>query len=181
MIRQTIGVAILAAVVLFAVSVFEHREQQPAHVSTPEGSDYYMLDATVTQYDQQGQVRYRLKSKKTLHFPDDSLRLTDIRVNYRGGKLGDWLLTAPRGFVPPDSRDILLTGDVILERVQQSPHPLTIKTSRVWVRTQSGLAETDAIVRAYSPGRRVRSNGLTVEFDEKTLTLHHDVHVTFTP
>lgn len=180
MIRQTIAVAILAAVVLFGVAVFDH-DESPTHVSTPAGSDYYMLDATVTQFDQHGDVRYRLTSDKSLHFPNDSVRLTNILVHYRGGELGDWVLKSPHGFVPPDSRDILLTGDVILRRAQQAPNPLTITTPHIWVRTQTGLAETSAIVRAHSPGRRVRSNGLTVEFDEKTLTLHHDVHVTFTP
>lgn len=182
MIRRTLGVAVLAALVLFGVTLFEQQSsQQPTPVTTPEGSDYYMLDATVTQYNKQGEVRYRLNSDKSLHYPNDSIRLTDITVHYRGGKYGDWLLTAAHGYVPPSSQDILLTGDVTLVHAPESPHPVTIKTKRIWVRTKAGVAETNAVVRAHSLEMQVRGRGLTVEFDEKTLTLHHDVHVTITP
>lgn len=182
MIRRALGVAVLAALVLAGIAVFEPRsEQPPEQVSTPEGSDYYMLDAVVTQFDRQGERRYRLTSDKSLHFPDESARLTDIRVDYRGGERGDWTLTAARGRVPASSRDILLTGDVTLERAPDAARPLTVKTPRAWVRTEAGRAETEAAVRARSPGRRVRGDGMTVEFDQETLKLHRDVRVTYTP
>lgn len=182
MIQRIIGVAVLAALVLVGVTLFEQQsEEKSIPVTTPEGSDFYMLDATVTQFNRQGRIRYRLTSEKSLHFPDESVRLTDIEVHYRSGELGDWVLTAAHGYVPPSSRDILLTGDVTLVRSPKEPHPLTIETSRAWIRPRAGVAETTAVVRARSSNRRVRGRGLTVEFDEKTLTLHHNVRVTITP
>lgn len=182
MIRRTIAVAILAGLVLLGIAVFNPQpSQQSTRITTPEGSDYYMLDATVTQFDKQGDIRYRLKSDKTLHFPNDTIRLIDISVNYRSGKLGDWVLTAADGHVPSSSRDILLTGNVTLVRAPDSQTPLIVKTDHVWVRTQQGLAETNAVVRAHSKNRRIRGNGMTVQFDERILTLHDDVHITFTP
>lgn len=182
MIRRTVAVAILAGLVLFGIAVFKPRSSQPpSRVTTPEGSDYYMLEATVTQFDKQGDVRYRLSSDKTLHFPDDAIRLIDIKVHYRSGELGDWVLTAAKGHIPPSSRDILLTGNVTLVRAPDSQTPLTVKTSHIWIRTQKGLAETNAVVRAHSQNRRIRGEGMTVQFDERILTLHHDVHVIFTP
>lgn len=182
MIRRALGVVLLAALVLIGIGVFEpDAEQSPTQVKTPGGSDYYMLDATVTQFNPQGRFRYRLTSDKSLHFPDESARLTDIHVDYRGGRRGDWTLTAARGRKPADSRDILLTGDVELVRAADSARPMTIETPRVWVRTEAGRADTEAAVRARSPGRRVRGNGMTVEFEQQTLTLHDDVRVTYTP
>lgn len=182
MIRRALGVAILAALVLIGIAVFEPRSApEPEPVSTPEGSDYYMLDATVTQFDRQGGRRYRLTADKSLHFPDKSARLTGIRVHYRGDEHGDWTLDAAHGRVPAASRDILLTGNVTLAREPDSARPLTVNTERAWVRTESGRAETEATVRARSPGRRVHGDGMTVVFDQETLTLHRNVQVTYTP
>lgn len=182
MIRRAALIAALAALVLVGIAVFEPRRQAaPGTPATPEGSDYYMRGATVRVFGPDGRPAYRVTAEESLHFPDESAKFRDIDVHYPDGARGVWTLDAEEGRVPPGSRDILLSGNVLLTHNPDTTRPLTVRTERVWVRTQAGRAETEADVTATSPGRRALGNGMTVNFDRETMTLHRDVRVTYTP
>lgn len=170
-----------AALLVFAGAWFDAGTEQPAPVlETPAGSDYYLVDAVLRQYAADGSLRYQVAAARSLHFPNDSARLSTIRVRYPGAERGVWRLGAATGRVPPGSRDIQLSGGVTVTH-ESGAEALRIKTPCAWVRTEAGLAETEAPITANGPGQHARAVGMTLYFDRELLKLHHDVQVTYTP
>ncbi len=182
MIRRAAVVAMLAALVLAGLTLFEPRRiEPPAPVTTPEGSDHYLLDAVVEQYNPDGRLHYRVTAAESLHFPNDSMRLNGIRVHYPGDAGGQWHLTAARGRIPPESRNLLLTGDVTLTHAPAAAGPVTVATPHVWLRPQENRADTEAPVTVHGPGQRVLAQGMTAYFERGVLDLHRDVRVIYNP
>lgn len=178
---RIILVALLALAALFGLRWFDPGPAQRPALATPAGSDYYLLEATTRQFTRQGSLRYSLRAAKVLHFADDSAELTAIRVHYPGADQGRWRLAAARGQIPADSRDILLSGDVVVHHDTRGAPPLRLETPRVWIRTERDRAETEAPVTVEGPGRSARAVGMTLLFDRELLTLHHDVQATYQP
>ncbi|MDN5937365.1 MAG: LPS export ABC transporter periplasmic protein LptC [Salinisphaera sp.] len=176
---RVVTIVLLCLLVLLVPALFRGEPARQPALSTPAGSDYYLLDARTRQYNKQGRLTYRIKAQRVLHYPDDSALLTGIRVAYPGEKGASWQLRADRGRVPSDSRDILLSGSVRLDYEAPDARPLILRTPQVWVRTQEQRAETDAPVVITGPGRAAHALGMTVFLDQKLLQLHHNVRVTY--
>lgn len=149
-------------------------------ITAPAGSDYYMRDATIYQMQPNGQLEYRMHLAEILHYPDDSARLHDIDARYEGGTKTWWTLQAPRGFVPPGSRDIRLIGGVVLRHPRPEGHIVVIRTDYAWMRTQQNLIETEAHATATTPTRVVEGDGLRVWLDKDHMKLLDNVHVRYT-
>lgn len=147
----------------------------------PVGSDYYMRDATIYQINAQGQLTYRVHLGKTLHYPNDSARLRDIRVHYKTGKQGTWVLEAARGRIPAGSRDLHLTGGVTLYTAKPNSKNMVVHTDNVWVHTQRDLIETRAHVVARAPARTIDADGLRINLETNQLKLLNNVQVRYTP
>lgn len=182
MIRRAAVIAVLAALVLAGLTFFEPRRvEPPAPVATPEGSDHYLLDAVVQQYHPDGRLHYRVAAAESLHFPDDSVRLDGIQVDYPDDARGPWYLTAAHGRIPPDSQNLLLTGEVTLIHRPPAAEPVTVATPYVWLRPSENRADTEAPVVVSGPGQHVRARGMTAHFESGVLDLHRDVRVTYNP
>lgn len=182
MIRTGLAAVLLAMAAVLALQLYDpSRPEAPDAPAAPAGSDYYLIDAEIRQMNAAGQLQYRIRATESLHFPDDSVRLTELDVLHVGGDRGPWRLTAPKGAVPPHSRDIRLDGGVTLTSEQHTGTGIRLITDHAWVRPDADLIETDAPVQATAPGRRARATGMTVHLDSDRMRLHHDVRVTYAP
>lgn len=149
-------------------------------ITAPEGSDYYMRDATIYQMQQNGQLAYRMHINDILHYPDDSARLQDIDGRYEANTETWWSLQAPRGFVPAGSRDIRLEGGVVLRHPKPEGYTVVVRTDYAWVRTQQDIIETTAHATATTPTRMAEGDGLRISLDDDHLKLLDNVHVRYT-
>lgn len=154
--------------------------EQP-RLSTPGNSDYYMTDAVVRQMDKTGKLAYRMTLGETLHFPDDSAKLTDIDVHYLSGSQTYWDVTAERGRVPPGERDIHLYDGVTGRHPKPDGSVVHVTTDNAWVRPDSNRIDSKAHVKAREPGQTVEGDGMTIDLDTDKLRLLDNVHVTYTP
>lgn len=181
MIRAGVAIVVLALLVVAGLQLTDvRRPAGPADVSTPQGSDYYMLDAVVRQMADDGDPKYRMTVAKTLHYPDDSAQLVDIHVHYFDRANGPWDLYADTGQVPAGKHSILLRDRVRL--VRQRPDGETrVTTPHVWVYPDADRVETEARIQAEAPGRRAAAKGMTIHLDSEQITLNQDVRVTYTP
>ncbi|MES1940309.1 hypothetical protein T5B8_08704 [Salinisphaera sp. T5B8] len=150
-------------------------------LSTPDNSDYYMSDAVVRQMDEQGKLAYRMTVGQSLHFPDDSARLTDIDVHYLAGTKTYWDVTAKHGRIPPGERDIYLYDGVTGRHPKVDGDEVKIVTDNAWVRPDRDRIDTQAHVTATQPGQRVEGDGMVVNLKTDKLRLLENVQVTYTP
>jgi len=150
-------------------------------LSTPDNSDYYMTDAVVHQMNEQGGLAYRMTVGETLHFPDDSARMTDIDVHYLAGTSTYWDITAKHGRVPPGERDIHLYDGVKGRHPKPDGNVVQVTTDNAWVRPDADRIDTQAHVVAVEPGRRAEGDGMQVDLKTDKLRLLNNVQVTYTP
>ncbi|MES1926089.1 LPS export ABC transporter periplasmic protein LptC [Salinisphaera sp. T31B1] len=183
MLRVIAGLLVIAGLVLGLRTLDRPEIGSPAQprLVTPDNSDYYMTDAVVRQMDDQGGLAYRMTLGETLHFPDDSARLTDIDVHYLAGTQTYWDVTAAKGRVPPGKRDIYLYGGVEGRHPRPDGPVVRINTDNAWVRPDADRIDTKAHVTAVQPGRRVEGDGMEVDLKTDKLRLLENVQVTYTP
>lgn len=184
LLRTAFTVLILVALGLIGWRVFAPDGVPARHANltaAPAASDYYMRDATIYQMNRQGQLAYRIRLKKTLHYPDDSARLRHIRVHYNTGARSYWTLEAPRGRVPPGSHDLHLTGGVTLRHPKSEQGTIVIKTDNAWFRSGRNIIETEAHVTARAPGRLTQGDGLRIDLDNNRMVLLDNVQSRYAP
>lgn len=169
-----------AAVILLLIRGGSQAPDAPV-ATTPEGSNYYLLDAQVRQFNAAGEPAYRIRAASSLHFPDESARLTDIRVDYPREVDRAWTLAADEGRIPAGSRDVRLSGDVTADYNGAGRRDWTITTPWLWIRAEQEQAETDAPIVGTAPGQRVSARGMRLRFDKESLTLRSDVDVRYQP
>lgn len=175
---------LVVSAALLGLRAFERpRIGTPAEprLSTPDNSDYYMTDARVRQMDERGSLAYRMTVGETLHFPDESARLTDIDVHYISGTSAYWDVTAAQGRVPAGEHDIYLYGGVTGRHPRPQGPVVVIKTDNAWVRPDSDRIDTTAHVSAVQPGQRIEGDGMEVDLKSDKLRLLKNVQVTYTP
>lgn len=180
--RLTLFAGIAAALVVGAAVFYQHEivSDDQARLTTPDNSDYYMDDATVYQLDEQGRLAYRLTSARSLHFPDDSARFTDIHVHYLAGTDTYWNLAANKGRIPAGQRDIYLYNGVKGKHPNGTGDLIRINTDHAWVRPDTDRVDSDAAVKAVQPGQVLEGRGLRINLKTNKLNILHDVHVTYT-
>jgi LPS export ABC transporter protein LptC len=131
--------------------------------------------------DDAGALQYRIRAAESLHYPDDSLRLSGIDVAYVGGARGPWRLTAPRGRASPGTPDTRLEGGVVLSHQRDADTGLRLTTDYVWIRPESERIDTAAAVAATLAEQQAWATGMTAYLDSNRLRLHHDVRVIYAP
>lgn len=181
--RTALATLTLACVLVIGLSVWVNRGGPSVarnQAVAPANSDYYMKDATVYQLTPKGQLSYRMKIKQSLHFPDDSVRFTDIHVHYLEGTATYWNLHADKGHIPPGKQNLLyLQGHVTLLHPREDGDLMKAKTTHAWVRPDENQIDTDAPVRAVGPGRTVTGKGMRIDLTTNKLYLQNDVHVSY--
>ncbi len=173
--------ALAAAVVILLLTRGGSQAPDTPMATTPEGSNYYLLEAQVRQFNSAGEPAYRIRAASSLHFPDESARLTDIRVDYPLDVDRAWTLLADEGRIPAGSRDVRLSGDVTANHNGAGRQDWTITTPWLWIRADQEQAETDAEIVGTAPGRRVSARGMRLRFNAESLTLRNDVEVRYQP
>src|SRR5690625_1351938 len=94
------ALAVICAALIGLGSWFNHEQaasNMQAKKQTQTSSDYYMKHATIYQLGDNGDLAYRMQIADSLHFPDDSVKLSDIRVHYLHGTKTYWGLHANKG------------------------------------------------------------------------------------
>lgn len=183
MLKIIAALVTVAAIVLAMRSYDNPRIGTPAQprLATPDNSDYYMTDAVVHQMNSSGGLAYRMTLGQTLHFPDDSARLSDIDVHYISGTDTFWDVVAAKGRIPAGQRDIYLYDGVQGRQPRSGGSVIEVDTDNAWVRPDSDRIDTTAHVVAVEPGRRVEGDGMEVDLKTDKLRLLDNVQVTYTP
>jgi LPS export ABC transporter protein LptC len=160
----------------------------------PNASPDYRLESFVqTQYDLEGHRSRVLKGEKLVHFEkDDRNFLTQPRMQifstdpttwHDGIEPPPWHIRADAGETWHGSEQILLTGNVIVDRdFRPGEDRYThLETERLWVFPDRDYAETDVFARLKTESAHVTGVGAQAWFDTGSVKVLNDVRSIFEP
>lgn len=179
---QLIGVLIAAALLAFLVT---DREQVETPKALPaeliDEPDLYMETATITQFNEDGSVRYRLAADEIRHFErNDTTRMKMPELTIHRAPELPWWVSAKQGYIRyRDNADkqseevVFLRESVVLEQ-RDSPRQLRLTTQSLYVYPERQFAETNQAVMIDTSAGRTTAVGLAGDLEAGLLKLSSD-------
>ncbi len=170
----------LWALVLLLIAVFSWWLLRQVQTTADSGDndaahqrDYYFEDFVITAMDQQGKPRHRLRATSMSHFPDNgSNEVTAPDMEIYAADSPPWQVSAERGWVSSEGKDIRLLGKVSIQRAGAAGiDPVQLWSTDLHIRPDSKYAETSGKVRVISTGIEVESIGMRAFLDEGRVEL----------
>lgn len=177
---------LLALVALLAV-ILKLTDEDSGLESEPQSSaaetGYYLRDALVREYGEDGQVRLEVAARGATEDPASQVvTLDSVTVNYFALPGQRWRLTADGGYAQPAMRTVELEGNVVMTGEKQSlPQPAVVRTEKLTLDTQTQQASTDAPVTLGLGSYAIAATGLKADLKAETLRLESGVNGRFTP
>ncbi len=172
-----VGVAVILAGSL--IDQGAERSRQPLPPELASEPELYMRGATITQYDDDGLLRYRLQTRQLFHFPDqDRSLLESPMLHFLHGGETPWDVRAERGRIvyahdDTGEREIVhLERHVALQRIRPgSKRFLRLETESLTVHPDSEFAVTDQPVIITTEVGSTRAQGLEAHLADGRLLL----------
>ncbi len=142
---------------------------------------YYLTDATLTEMGQDGKARMLVHAKSIeQQLSDQSVRLSDVQVDYTAQQTGRWKVTAERGHLTPDRTTMTLAGDVEVTGTDARGQAV-INTDELAYDTKANLVQTaEPVIVRFGP-HELRGRGMHVDLNAGTLKLESSVNGRFNP
>jgi LPS export ABC transporter protein LptC len=173
--------AAVIAGALVVYGMFAGRDETLETSAVDEARGYYLTAASLTEYGPDGAPRIVLHADSIeQQLADQSVRLTDIVLDYTTPKAGKWHVTAARGSLPVTAKSLLLSGDVRI--VGQRPQGVAlIRTDLLSYDTETSVVQTAEPVSVQFGAHQLEGRGLYVVLNDGTLRLESNVHGRFVP
>ncbi len=167
---------------ILAVVIWQLRDERPrprlAEILPPPAADYYLRDAVVSTMGPNGQLLHRVRATDVLHYPDRSIRLVNVAVDYLEGP---WELVAHNGYMPDDESRLDLQGDVDMQGVLRSGEQVRVRTEAISILFRERRIETAAPLTLSSGRISAGAVGMETDLDGRELQLISAVRVTYAP
>jgi LPS export ABC transporter protein LptC len=142
---------------------------------------YYMNDATLTEMGKDGRPRVIVHAVNIeQQLSDQSVRMSQLELDYRTKESGNWHVTAREGDMPADRKSIQLCGDVAITGVESRGEAL-IRTERLSYDIDDAIVQTEDPVSVRFGPHLLKARGLHAELNAGTLKLESDVNGHFAP
>jgi len=180
--RRLVGLAAILATALIAYGVLVSREGDDFELATAEeGRGYYLTRATLTEMGADGKPRIVLRADSIeQRLADDSVLMSDLKVDYKTPDDGLWKVTADRGRMPVDRKSLILSGDVRVTG-DEARGSAVISTDNLTYDTTSSVIQTSDPVTVHIGTQSLEGRGLKVVLNDGTLRLESNVHGRFLP
>lgn len=177
---------LLAALLALSALVLDLHREEDERLGPPgalEPPRYYLRDATVSEFDRDGALRYELTAARAIEDPDrDLVLLESVAIDYRRRPDQTWRVTAARGELRRGAAIVELEGDVELTgRGERLPRPAVLRSPRLSLDTEAEVASTDAPVELDFGRHALRARGLRADLKAETLRLESSVNGRFFP
>jgi len=136
--------------------------------------DAFMDNFTTLNLDKNGTPKHKLKASHMVHYPDgdySEFTLPEL-ILYRPEKQ-QWTVSAETGKTTKDIKDILLRGEVNIQRINKATgiSDITIKTQDVLIRPDDTYIETDHEIDIRKGKSRIQSTGIRANLDKGQVEL----------
>lgn len=180
-----IALVLAAGSGLYWVDTLRRAEPEPqaeTDGTTPHEPDAYFVDFTLRHFETAGTPTYRLAGERMTRFADDRTAVVELPdLDYHPVDAAPWRATAARARTDRGSERVDLIDDVVLRQLPADEPPMTIRTSRLTVLTETGRADTDRPITAEGREWRIDATGMTAWFDRDVVELHHEVNGRYEP
>ena len=154
----------------------------PSRAEHPAAAGYYLVAAELTGTGDDGQLRYRLRTRRAERDPDTSvLKLDQVEMHYAPENRIPWKLRADTGRMDARGDMLQLRGNVVAVTGQDDSRPATIRTDYLEIEPDSLVAETPQVVHIEYADGRITATGMRAYLREDRVQLLSNVHGTFAP
>jgi len=176
----TIASSVAGLALLYGLlSGHEESDAEFGNASAQRG--YYMNDATLTEMGKDGRPRVIVHAVNIeQQLADQSVRMSQLELDYHTKESGNWHVTAREGAMPADRKSIQLSGDVAITGVESRGEAL-IRTERLSYDIDDAIVQTEDPVSVRFGPHLLKARGLHAELNAGTLKLESDVNGHFAP
>ncbi len=184
--RKTLPIFLLLALVAGSWWLLNPSEQQDIDTAAEAFEDgYYLIDAEISNTNNEGVAQYQLKAKRIDHNPaDDSITLQKLELIYDTQSRQHWLITATEGWLDGNRDRMILDGNVLLNGINsdgEQTNDTTIATERLTLSIKDNTASTTRQVNIRTSGGELNADGLQADLENQKINLLSNVRGTFTP
>lgn len=150
----------------------------PARVTSREDDDidFYVLNATTTQYQEDGQLRYTMTTDKAEHLKSTDITLLDNpKLDLSRGTEYPWKVSSRNGEVSPGGEEVELIEDVRVARTDERGRSTVVTSSRMTVFPDKDYAETAQPVRIEAANGVTTATGMKAYFNDSKIELQSKV------
>jgi len=157
----------------------DHDEFEAAGPDDERG--YYVNSAKLTEFGPDGAPRIVLHADTIeQRLTDQSVLLSDLKLDYRTAEAGVWTVTAAQGRMPVAATALLLSGDVQVTG-REERGAAVIRTDQLSYDTVTSVIQTAEPVEVDFGAHHLEARGLRVVLNDGTLRLESNVHGRFVP
>lgn len=164
----------LLAGLSFGLQQYVQAPEEPSHGPIKHEPDAIVTQLDIHQMDSTGQLKYRLRSPRMLHYADDETSYLESPLLIAHRKDGPpTTLTAKQANINSDSSEVLLEGNVNISRPAYSQHPpLLAKMSKLTIYPDEAKAYTNTPVDIRRGESWLTGIGLSIEHDYQKYVVH---------
>ena len=179
--QRLLTTAAVVATGVLVYGLFTGHEDDVEVTATDEDRGYYVTQATLTEFGPDGAPRVVLQAESIeQRLSDQSVLLSDLKLDYTTAKAGQWQVTADRGRMPAAATSLLLSGDVQLTG-DQAHGGAVIRTDQLAYDTGTSVIQTAEPVSVKVGAHWLEGRGLRVVLNDGTLRLESNVNGRFFP
>jgi lipopolysaccharide export system protein LptC len=145
--------------------------------------DYSIEDFTLSLIDSGGKMQYHLSATSMLHYKlSDQTQLQEPSLELQRSPGEQWKIQARGGQVSPRGEDLLLQGNVRIERsATETPEPFTMTTESLQISTTNNTVSTQDIIHLKGGGITMQATGMFADLDQDNIQLLAKVRVSYVP
>lgn len=179
---RTFLLAVLIIAVFLAVGYwnFERRPEatvdRPIAVAAIQTIDFFLTNSHTLQFQEDGSVRYELRSKQLDHLKhSDQTLLTQPDLLLVRGTEYPWHITGDKGEVAAEGKEIELIDNVRVARTDAKQRPTILQTTRLTYFPDDEIAQTQQPVEIEAANGITHATGMKIYFKDSVMHLHSNV------
>lgn len=146
-----------------------------------EGPDFFMDRFSMLLTDEAGRPEYHISGTRMERLrADGRSEIVSPSVAFHGAGGPAWQMDAAEARLSPDGREILLTGDVVIDRPEgEAGRANRLTTDHLTLWTDTRMARTDAPVHMTEGPQRLDATGMQADMQARTIEFHSKVRTVY--
>lgn len=172
-----INLVTLGLAMLLGYWWWQQTVQQAVTPETRWVPDYYMTNATISQYDQQGVLSSNISAERFTHIQEfGTTDMLQPRFNiFLAGGNSAWFGKANEGLIIDSGAQINLTGDALVTNGPDINRPLSLNSQSLRLFPKQNYAESDEQVVLLAKYSHLTGTGMRLTLDNQRLLLLNQV------
>lgn len=172
------------ALLLIALFLWQLLQDEEPDTQTQSGSEanlpgYYLNDAELIRYNDNGKPIYTITAAKIEQDPvSDELQLKDIEIEYH--EESNWLITADNAFLPASRDSIDFSGNVIALKQGDSDN-IEFSSESLNYSIKEQLLSTEDNIKAVKASQIITAKGMLLDMQNERVQLLSKVKIRFLP